>query len=369
MRTERLVADRLASLASPPAKPDGTLAWAEGMLDAYLDQANGARTNCTVDRHCRTRIFDFPEATLAEPVPHITVYRSDRVCASLVCDLVDFFAQTGSRHYALSPPLRHAVAEKRVELKSKRESISPYVVIEQVNTFPPMLLDRACASLDEVVYRGGERTPLIHGGRDDGRFVLAFETSDGPWPGIPRDEQTVNMVLAAVRAYQDASDEIPKHVDQSCLLTNDDRYVCVMPAGYFSARLSSSRCLDGDGFRAVAGQLRDALPRIEADMGSGHVELLVNALYWDDYKDDDFRRLHYLRLWQSLSESRKKLGYRDPKVGLKDDSTVIAGTLSPQALTSYRDAIAHWWTGTMDGNYLVGIYRTVNELIRRNYFG
>ena len=102
-------------------------------------------------------------------------------------------------------------------------------------------------------------------------------------------------------------------------------------------------------------------------MGSGHIELLANALYWDDYKDEDFRRLHYLSLWQSLYEARKKLGYADPKNQFKNDSAPIAGQLSPQALTIHRNAIAHWQTAGIDANYLAGIYQTINELIRRRY--
>ena len=114
-----------------------------------------------------------------------------------------------------------------------------------------------------------------------------------------------------------------------------------------------------------------ALSLMKADLTSEHIELLVNALYWDDYRDDDFRRLHFLSLWQSLCESRRKLGYvnPDPKIKLlKNDSTVVAGTLSLAALTEYRHDIAHCWTGSIDGNYLVGMYRTINELIRRKYF-
>ena len=37
-------------------------------------------------------------------------------------------------------------------------------------------------------------------------------------------------------------------------------------------------------------------------------------------------------------------------------------------VTKYRDDIAHCRTGSIDGNYLAGMYRTINELIRRKYF-
>ena len=369
MPTRRPVIDRLRSLASAPAKPDGTLAMAEGMLDATTEFAAGERISCTVDRNCRTRIFDFPRALLTEQVPHFTIYRSHSVRASLVCDLHAYFEQSASPHYALSPPLRHEVAELTQKMDSQRDGINPYLVIEELHRLRPLTLDRGCASLDEVRYEDGKPIPLLNGGREHARFIIAFETSDGPWPDIPRDEQTINMILAATRAYQDAHDEIRKHIDQSCLVTDDDLFVCPMSAGFMSARADSVRPLDADTFRETAESLCAAVSRMKADLTSEHIELLINALYWDDYKDDDFRRLHYLSLWQSLSDSRKKLGYAppSPKTGLPKDPTVVGGTLSLEALTSYRDAIAHCWTGSIDGNYLANIYRTINELLRRRY--
>ena len=289
--------------------------------------------------------------------------------ASLVCDLRAYFEQSASPHYALSPPLRHEVAELARKTDSQRDSLNPYLVIEEFHRLPPLTLDRGCASLDEVRYENGKPIPLINGGREHARFIIAFETSDGPWPDIPRDEQTINMILAATRAYQDAHDEIRKHIHQSCLVTDDDKFVCTMSAGFGSARADSVRPLDADAFRETAESLRAAVSRMEADLTSEHIALLINALYWDDYKDDDFRRLHYLSLWQSLSESRRKLGYTppSPKTKLEKDPTVVGGTLSLEALTRYRDDIAHCWTGSIDGNYLANIYRTINELLRRRY--
>ena len=99
------------------------------------------------------------------------------------------------------------------------------------------MLDRGCASVDEIGCKDGQPLPLLTGGCADARFIIAVETSDGAWPDIPSDEQTVNMILAATRASQDTVDEIRKHIDQSCLVTDDDRFACRMPAGFMSARL------------------------------------------------------------------------------------------------------------------------------------
>ena len=343
---------------------------ADRLLDGTAKLAIGEKIICTVDRYCRTRVFDFPRSQPTEPVPHYTIYRSNSVHASLVCDLRAYFEQSDSPHYGLSPPLRHELAELIKKKDSQGVGISPYIVVEESHSLPPMVFDRGCALIDETGHEDGQLAPLLTGGRANARFIVAFETSDGPWPDIPREEQTVNMILAATRASENAPDEIRKHIDQRCLVTDDDRYVCPMSAGFMSARADVVRHLDADAYRETAVRLGAAVSRMEADLASEHFELLVNALYWDDYKDDDFRRLHYLSLWQSLSESRKKLGYTAPrpKMKLAHDPTVVGGTFSLKALTTYRDDIAHFWTGEIDGNYLANMYRTINELLRRRYF-
>ena len=217
-----------------------------------------------------------------------------------------------------------------------------------------------------MIYENGKRTPLLKGGRDNERFIVAFKASDGKWPAIPSNEQTVNMILAAVRASQNEHDEIRKHVNVSCLVTDNDRFVCVMPEPTITARASVTSDLDNVTLRSKAAKIEAAISCMASDLGSEHIQLLVNALYWDDYKDDDFRRLHYLSLWQSLAESRKKLGH-NPGVKPGRDNTILAGKRSVAELTGYRNNIAHWYTGHMDGNYLADLYRTLNALIRTKY--
>ena len=94
--------------------------------------------------------------------------------------------------------------------------------------------------------------------------------------------------------------------------------------------------------------------------------LLFNSMYRDVHKDDDYLRLHYLQLWQSLEESAKKLGY--PKKVEDKNNDIVAGEKSLGDLRVYRHDIAHWWTDNIDENYLSELYRTINELILRKYF-
>ena len=59
---------------------------------------------------------------------------------------------------------------------------------------------------------------------------------------------------------------------------------------------------------------------------------------------------------------------RVPVYLVREDDVVVAGKKTLRELNEYRDAIAHWWTDTIDENFLADLRRTINELIRRRYF-
>ena len=367
MPARRPVADRLHTLAQALPKSQSTFNMAEMMRHGLPDVED---IRCTVDRHCRTRIFDFPRSQPTEPIPNLPIYSSSSVQAAIACDLAACFEQSDSAHFAVSPSLRYEVERISEELRKNRNGkLSAFLIIQELTHLTPPVFDAECALSSEVTYRDGKTTPIINGGREGEKFILAMKSSDGNWPNIPSNEPTINMILAAVRASQDEHDEIRKHVDQACFLTDDRRFVYSFPEPTMSARLSVASNLDAQAFEDATAKLASAISCLESDMPQEHIELLVNALYWDDYKDDDFRRLHYLSLWQSLSESSRRLGHFAPgSPKISGDITVIAGMRSLADLSAYRHDIAHWWTGSMDGNYLADIYRTINELVRRKYF-
>ena len=83
-------------------------------------------------------------------------------------------------------------------------------------------------------------------------------------------------------------------------------------------------------------------------------------MYSDEYKDDSYHRLQYLRLWQSLAEAGETcLSYQG---NVRQDNAIVAGKKTLRELTEYRDDIAHWWTDTIDENFLADLQRTINEL-------
>ena len=221
-----------------------------------------------------------------------------------------------------------------------------------------------CSVSDEIVVRDGEKVPILVGGREGEEFIRAWATIDGAWPELPNNQLLVNMILAGVRVGRQRPDPIRKYLDQQCLVTDDGRFVAMMRPT-MSARLSTAPVMDSTAYRGTVTEIRRAIAAMEQDIHTPHLALLVNSMYRDEHKDDAYRRLQYLQLWQSLSEAgRKYLGY---KGDIRTDKVMVAGNKTLQELRDYRDDIAHWWTYSIDENFLADLQRTINELIRRKY--
>ena len=365
-RKYRPVADRHKALQPIPQEASFTLA---GVREMYQG-AGGKEFRCTISGHCRTRIFEFPGISFrpdGEEPPH-AIYASPPIQAYVASDLVGYFANSmNSKHYSISPSLRHVVAETEEKIKLQQKGRVPvFVVIEEFSQLTPIgMIKGECTIWEETFERDGERVPRLVGGREGEEFITAWATVDGAWPELPNNQQLVNMILVGVRAGQQTPDPIRKHVDQQCLVTDGGRYVnMVQPTA--SVRASTATVMDTTAYRARVSEISKAIAALEQDIGAPHLALLVNSMYSDEYKDDAYQRLQYLGLWQSLVDAgRPCLGYRGK---IRYDEIVVAGTKTLLELTEYRDDVAHWWTDAIDENFLADLRRTINELIRRKYF-
>ena len=180
-----------------------------------------------------------------------------------------------------------------------------YLVIEENNELIPVeMIKGECSISDEVGVRDGEKVPVLVGGREDEKFITAWATVDGAWPTIPSNQQLENLILAGVRVAQQTPDPIRKYVDQSCLVTDDGRFVEMMRPT-MSARVQTSTAMDANAYRSKAAEIRKAIAAMELDIETPHMALLIKSMYSDEYKDDSYQRLEYLRLWQSLAETGK----------------------------------------------------------------
>ena len=330
----------------------------------------GKELCCTISGHCRTQVFEFPQIDFRPngEEPQHTIFSSSSIQACIASNLVDYFVNgTRSTHYAISPSLRYEIGEIEKKIRTQQKGRIPvFLVVEEFNQLTPVEMNKGeCHILDEMVVRDGENVPVLVGGREGERFITAWATVDGAWPELPNNQQSVNMVLAGVRAGQQTSDPIRKYLDQSCLVTDDARFV-VMMRPTMSARLGTATVLDAKAYKNRVLEIRKAIAAMELNIGSPHLALLINSMYSDERKDDSFQRLQYLRLWQSLAEAGETcLSYQG---NVRQDNVVVAGKKTLRELTEYRNDIAHWWTDTIDENFLADLQRTINELIRCKYF-
>ena len=259
------------------------------------------------------------------------------------------------------------VRETKEKVNSQQKGNTPvYLVIEETCQLSPVEMNNGeCYALSETLVHDGKVTPLLTGGREGEDFIVATATDDGAWPELPNNELLVNMILASVRVGQHTTDPIRKYVDQECLVTDDERFVMMMqPAA--SARLSTATPMDTAALRVRTSEIRNAIAAMEQDPGGSDMALLVKAMYRDEYEDDAYQRLQYLRLWQSMVEAAPRwLNYQG---NIRDENAVVAGNRTLRELKEYRNDIAHWWTDTIDENFMADLQRTINELIRSKYF-
>ena len=368
-RNERPVADRYKSLQSVSPEAQFSLAEARRMYAGM-----GAKEiHCTISGYCRTRIFDFPGIDFHPDgdEPHHEIYVSPSVQACVTSNLVDYFVNsTCSKHYAISPGLQHMVGETDDKIKSQEKNRIPvFLVIEEFDQLTPVEMNKGeCRIMDEVIVEDGEKVPLLVGGREGEKFIVACATVDGAWPKLPNNQQLVNMILAGVRVGQQEDQPISKYLDMDCLVTDDGRFVLVIVM-QFTAQggVSLLTPMDTAAYRDRVSEIRKAISAMEQDIGAPHIALLINSIYRDEYGDEAYQRLQYLQLWQSLVEAGPRwLNYQGNDI--RHDNVVVAGQKTLQQLTEYRDDIAHWWTDTIDGNFLADLQRTINELIRQKYF-
>ena len=86
--------------------------------------------------------------------------------------------------------------------------------------------------------------------------------------------------------------------------------------------------MDTTAYRGRASDVRKAISAMEQDIGAPQMALLFKAMYRDEYEDDAYQRLQYLRLWESLVEAGPRwLSYQGKNI--RDDNKVVAGNRDP----------------------------------------
>ena len=131
------MADRLKSLQPNSPKAILTLS---GARDLHAG-IGGKEFRCTISGYFRTQIFEFPGIAFRPDgdEPQHEIYASPSVQACVASNLLGYFANsTRSKHYAISPSLRHAVGETDEKIKRQQKGQVPvFVVIEEFHQLTP----------------------------------------------------------------------------------------------------------------------------------------------------------------------------------------------------------------------------------------
>ena len=169
------------------------------------------------------------------------------------------------------------------------------------------------------------------------------------------------MLLAAVRVEQNAIGHVEELYSCSCFVNEKDEAVYVLRFSG-SATATVSAPLEGAELEQRSEKIRALTMEMMADSAPVARELF-DSLIIDKTRDDAHLRLSYLRLWQAVEDARRHLG----QSGLLNEQTAIGGKRSPAELKEYRNQIAHWHTGRVDGSFLSDLQYTAMELLRRKY--
>ena len=128
--------------------------------------AQGKELPCAISEYCRTQIFEFPGIDFHSDgaEPHYSIYSSPSVQATVSSNLVSYFVTSkSSKHYHISPSLRHSVAETDEKVKSQQKGRVPvFLVIEEHNQLMPVeMVKGECNIWDEMMERNGEIVPKL----------------------------------------------------------------------------------------------------------------------------------------------------------------------------------------------------------------
>ena len=129
------------------------------MVRSFIAQSGG------IVEHKFPRIDFHPDAD----EPHHTIYSSPSVQACVASNLVGYFVSSpNSKHYAISPSLRHVVGETEEKIKSQQKGRVPvFLVTEEYNQLTPVeMVKGECSISDTVIVEDGELVPCSsEGGR------------------------------------------------------------------------------------------------------------------------------------------------------------------------------------------------------------
>ena len=227
-----------------------------GMVALFTTSGRAHIHKCTINRLCRTQLFEFSGAVLGEEASsssHV-IYQTETFRATIVHDPCTFLRRSDfSPHYAASYSLRKELGDvqSKIEEQNKNHEARLYVVMEEYTKIEPTAMhDGECLLLDQGVMKGGTK------GLD---AILALRSADGAWPDESTDMASENMVLAAIKAEQDITFGVKALLDHLNFLECNGIIVHIQEGyGDFAfGGLRVDRSMDAEKLREKADRIRN----------------------------------------------------------------------------------------------------------------
>ncbi len=332
-----------------------------GMVAMFTTGGRARIHKCTIDRLCRTQLFELSGAVLdegASPAPHV-IFQTESFRATIVSDPCTFLAQSEfSSHYSASYSLRKEFQDVLAKIKkqSKGHVDRLFVVMEEYKTIEATDMHNGeCLVLDQGVMKGGTK------GRD---AILALRSTDGAWPDESTDTVSENIVMAAVKAEQDITYGVKALADHLNFLECNGTIVHIQE-GYGDLKfgaLKANRRMDVDKVRIKAQRISAGIDVLRRKRSLPALSELITALRLQDSEDKKYLCLWYLRLWEAACVAASEIG--DRQFGNPEGTNENRGARRVQL--EHRNDIAHGRADEIDYKAFDGLQRDVLKLLREN---
>ena len=288
---------------------------------------SGRPTKCTIKGHCHTHIFRFPNVFLKArtDINPLLIAEQEQSRATIVSDLQSYFEKHSPFHYSINHLLRSEV-EEVMKKESQKNGFSLFVVIEREIPCETTMDDATCFIVDKK----------HEGDPPGGIIMMTGETSGVTWSEEEYNiNQFVNMILAAIKIEQNTKDHIEKVSSTSCFFDIDERAIYFIPEPQINIGLCVDSPLDDKKLKEKTDRLQKLISGLEADMQKDMrtTSRLITALRLEKTKDDNYRRIWYLRLYEAMldkltSRPKKDFDNRHKKHQVKISHPDVSGKIN-----------------------------------------
>lgn len=307
---------------------------------------------CYLAEYVRTIVYRIPGLYYRDnSLSPISIFDAADFRASIVTDLLRYLGGEGSLlHYGSDATIKRALIEQLGDY-TDNSADNLFIVIqfnEDMRSFPAV--DGQCIRIE-------------HNDIEE----LAIVDCGDPYTPHPNDRsQQVDSLLASINIVFEVTDGFDRVFDDRCYRTTDGEILTRLTPK-FEARPSVSSPILREELLVKLEATSALFPRIDDAISDGsafkrkrkwrdarkYFEELIHALHLDPSRDDAYRRLWYLQLWDRIENFGKAMNLQIPN----DREFSLEYKL--------RNDIAHRGVERMDGDRFRSIQIKVHNLIRR----